>query len=192
MSRTERLAREDQRIVAEAEADLQRLLSIEPSPEFAARVRARIHEPREPRASRWGWIGLAIATAAALTVAAMIRSNQSAPASQRVENVRLPDTILRDVPPERATLPPSTTPRRRVAVTTRTAAAASPEIIIDSAMTQAIQRMARSLRSAEPDASTAEQLKIQMGEPAPLMIAEPLNVRELVVKPADQNGGNQE
>ena len=42
MSRTEQMTEFDERAVAEAEADLERLLSIEPSPEFAAKVRARI------------------------------------------------------------------------------------------------------------------------------------------------------
>jgi hypothetical protein len=46
----------ERRLVAEAEADLERLLSVEPSPEFAARVRTRISAERQS-APRWmsGW-----------------------------------------------------------------------------------------------------------------------------------------
>ncbi len=49
MSRTERMTEFDERVVAAAEADLDRLLSIEPSPEFAAKVRARIAAEPPPR-----------------------------------------------------------------------------------------------------------------------------------------------
>ena len=195
MSRTEPLTGLEERLVAEAEADLQRLLSIEPSPEFAVKVRARIDETHERRGPRWGWIGLAIATAAALILAALLRTDYGVPPDQPTEIVRRPDTILHpDSPPDRALLPATTGASLPVATakgSARTAEAAPrPEIIIDPAMTAAIRRMAMSLTNAEPDASTAEQLQIQTGEPAPLAIAEPLNVPELVLKPADQTGGN--
>ena len=52
MSRTQihdRLSDIDERVVADAEADLDRLLSLEPSPEFAARVLARIKAPHAAR-----------------------------------------------------------------------------------------------------------------------------------------------
>jgi hypothetical protein len=194
MSRTERMTELDERLVAAAEADLQQLLSIDPSPEFAARVRSRIDERREPRATRWGWIGLAVATAAALIFAAALRTNQDSPPGERVEIVKRPDTTLPATPPaDRDPVLAATRTSHHVAIpkdSVRTVeAAATPEIIIDPAMTDAIRRMAMLLRNTEPDASTAEQLQIEMGEPAPLTIAKPLNVPELVVKPADQNGG---
>ena len=94
MSRTEQMTELDERIVAEAEADLQQLLSIEPSPEFAARGRARIHERRESHATRWGWIGLAIATAAALIFVAVLRTNDRSAGIQNAEIVTRPDTPL--------------------------------------------------------------------------------------------------
>ncbi len=192
MSRTEPLTEQDERIVAAAEADLQRLLSIEPSPEFAARVRVRIHGWGEPRATRWAWYGVAVATAAALILAAMLRTNHSSPPTQSVEIANRPDTTIPAAPAKKPDpIVATTTPSHRAPLrkdTTAAAAPASPEIIIDPAMTEAIRRMAMSLRAAEPDASTGEQLQIEMGEPAPLTIAEPLTVPELVVKPADQNG----
>jgi hypothetical protein len=51
--------------------------------------------------------------------------------------------------------------------------------------------MAVSLRNTVPAPSAAEKLQIDMGEPSALKIAEPLDLPELVLKPADQNGGNQ-
>jgi len=185
----------DARMVAAAEADLQQLLSIQPSPEFAARVRANIHENRESPAKRWGWIGLAIATAAAVVFAAILRTDHTAPATQKVEIVKQPDTPLRAAPPaEQGSLPPTTRTARHVAIqkeTPRSAeAAASPEIIIDPAMTEAIRRMAMSLRNAAPDVSVAETLQADVGHPEALPAPEPLDVPELVLKPADQNGGS--
>ena len=194
MSRTEQMTELEERLVAEAESDLQQLLAIEPSPEFAAKVRARIHERHERRATRWGWMGLAIASAtAAVTLIAVLRMDHGAPATQKVEFVRRPDISLSAAAPVAhgptlATPTSRVVPVRQIPRTTEPAAAA--EIIIDRAMTDAIRRMAMSLRNTEPDVATAEQLQIPMGEPAPLIIAEPLNVPELVLQPADQNGGN--
>ena len=74
MSRTEPLNDLDERLVTEAEADLERLFTIEPSPEFAATVRARIAEERTNRGHRWGWIGLLAPVAAALIVGVLLRS----------------------------------------------------------------------------------------------------------------------
>jgi hypothetical protein len=198
MSRTERLTELDERIVAAAEADLRQLLSIEPSPELTAKVRARIDDNRESRASKWwGWIGVAVATAAAVILAVALRpEHTAAPNGAVVANARPDENLRAPSRTDDTTDPAPKTTLDPVARHRSPARAAepgpNPEIIIDPAMTDAIRRMAIALRNAEPDASTAEQLQMQMGEPAPLTIAEPLNVRELVLKPAEQNGGNQE
>jgi len=197
MSRTERLTELDERIVAAAEADLRQLLSIEPSPELSAKVRARIDDNRESRAwKRWGWIGSAVATAAAVILAVALRPEHTAAPHGGVANARPDDHLRAPSRTDDTTDPAAKTTLHPVARHRSPARAAepgpNPEIIIDPAMTDAIRRMAIALRNAEPDASTAEQLQMQMGEPAPLTIAEPLNVRELVLKPAEQNGGNQE
>ena len=194
MSRTERMTELDERLVAAAEADLQQLLSIDPSPEFAARVRSRIDENRQSRASnRWGWIGLAVAAAATVILVAALRTDQSSPTTQPVEIADRADMTLKVPPVEHNPSPLPTAPHQvatRRGSTPTAAPPASPEVIIDPAMTDAIRRMAMSLRNTQPDAAAAEQLQIEMGELVPLTIAEPLNVPELVLKPADQNGGN--
>jgi hypothetical protein len=194
MSRTERMTELDERLVAAAEADLQQLLSIDPSPEFAARVRSRIDENRQSRVSkRWGWIGLAVATAAAVILVVVLRTDHNAPTTQRVAIPGRPDITLKAPPVEHNPSPLPTAPHQvasRRGSTPAVAPPASPEVIIDAAMTDAIRRMAMSLRNTRPDAAAAEQLQIETGEPVPLTIAEPLNVPELVLRPADQNGGN--
>jgi hypothetical protein len=188
MSRTEQMTPLDERIVAEAEADLRQLLSIEPSPEFAARLRARIHERRQSDATRWGWVGLAIATAAALIVVAMLRTNDSPSGTQHAEIVRRADTPLA-VEHKRT---PVTTAAGDVTVrkqsTHRTEATARPEVIIDPAMTAAIQRLATDARNAVLDASNGESIAADAHAGA-LPVVEPLKIPELVLSPADPNGG---
>jgi hypothetical protein len=185
----------DERIVSVAEADLQRLLSIDASPEFAARVRSRIDDDRATRAPRWGWIGLGVAAVAALILAVALRPDQT-PSSQSTTIARRADIALPTPAPIVPDVPDSSavTPRRYSTPRGRAASAepveANVEIIIDSAMTEAIRRMAISLRNTPPDVSAGERLQIEAGEPAALVVAEPLNVPELVLKSAEQSGGN--
>lgn len=67
------------RVVAEAEADLARLLSIEPSPDLAARVRARISAERTS-STRWfgGWrLGLVSLAIVGIVVTLVVRRGPS-------------------------------------------------------------------------------------------------------------------
>jgi hypothetical protein len=87
----------DQRVVAAAEADLDRLLSLEPSPEFAAKVLARISAAGADRRWRTSWFAVALAsTAAVIAVGTAITLRQHMPVVD-VPMVSLPvrpDTIL--------------------------------------------------------------------------------------------------
>ena len=188
MSRTEQMTPLDERMVAEAEADLQQLLAIEPSPEFATRVRTRIHDAGESYAPRWGWIGLAIAAAAALIVVAVLRTSDRSPVIQNAEIVGHSDTRLA-VEHNRT---PVTAAAHDDAVHKRSgrtaAATSSAEVIIDPAMTAAIQRLAAAARNTILDASKGESIAADANAAA-LPIAEPLKVPELVLGPVDPTGG---
>jgi hypothetical protein len=195
MSRTERMTEFDARMVEAAEADLQQLLSIQPPAEFAARVRAHIHENRESPAKRWGWMGLAVATAAAVVVAVVLRTHETLPGEQTVEMVHGPDIRVGAPPAVLGGTAPATAastvkPARHYRATRSVTHAETPEIIIDPAMTDAIRRMAMSLRDVPPDKSVAEALQVETGGPTALPVPEPLDISELVLKPADQNGGS--
>ena len=74
MSRTERMNDFDERAVSLAEADFERLLSVEPSPEFAAKVRARVAEESMNRTRGWGWVSLLATVAAAVILVLVLRS----------------------------------------------------------------------------------------------------------------------
>ena len=64
-----------------------------------------------------------------------------------------------------------------------------PEIIIDPAITDAIRRLALAARNTTLDGSKGESIAAPDSAAATLPIAEQLNVPELVLKPADQTGG---
>jgi len=106
--------------------------------------------------------------------------------SARLEDVPLgaPDrsavTIVIPGPPALVTADPRA---RRAAVPQREA-----EVIIDPAIADAIRRLAVAARNTMLDASKGESIAAD-AQSAELPAAEPLNVPELVVKPADQTGG---
>ena len=206
MSRTrthDRLSEIDERVVAAAEGDLSRLLSIEPSQEFAAKVRARISEPQTARGWSAAWLGLAVASVAALIIA--------------VDNPvgwRAPKTAPIPVDPPVAAVGPSvksgplpvdppaadrghgvkTAP---TAVALRTAPgpvgrnrSAQPEVLIDPSLGQAIRRLALSTTNLALDATTPNTSAPPVSDASvPSVVVEPLTVPELVLKPADQNSG---
>jgi hypothetical protein len=206
MSRTrikDRLSDIDERVVADAEADLDRLLSLEPSPEFAARVLARIKAPHAARGWRAGWAGWAFASAAALVIvgAVTLRSGSSV----RDAPVTSPQPGHRDIvlgPDARSlvggslkTAPlPTDEPEARHPIVRSLKAAPprldEPEVVIDPSLADAIRRLAVSTRNVLLDGTTSGG-RLQPASDVPLssVVVEPLTVPELVLKPADQNGG---
>jgi len=198
MSRTrikDRLSDIDERVVADAEADLDRLLSLEPSPEFAARVLARIKAPHAARGWRAGWAGWALASAAALVIVAALTLRSGS--GVRDAAVTSPQPVHRDIvlngptsdkggagsEPE-ARHPVGRSPKiARVRLD-------EPEVVIDPSLADAIRRLAVSTRDVMLDGTTSEG-SLQPASDVPLssVVVEPLTVPELVLKPADQNGG---
>ena len=157
-----------------------------------------MREHHDAPSRRWGWIGLALATtaAAALIVTTLVRSSQTPGGSlERTEIARHDDVVLR--PPasgiDDPSAPPSSTSRvaiERPSARVAAHADATPEIVIDPAMTDAIRRMSMSIRNSAPDPSVAETLRTETASTA-LTAPDPLMVPEIVLKPADQNGGDQ-
>jgi hypothetical protein len=194
MSRTDQMNDFDQRAVAAAEADLARLLSIEPSPEFAAKVRVRI--AAEPPACGWNWGRLLVPlAAAAVAVIGLVlsgqwsgRSPEQPLATSRQNDIVLPATTANapfaDVPVVAAVAQSRPTVQRAIASPQR-----EPEVIIDPAISDTIRRLALAARSTVLDGSKGESIAAPNAEFETLPIAEPLNVPELVLKPADQTGG---
>ncbi len=191
MSRTKQMTEIDERVVAEAEADLDRLLSIEPSPEFVAKVRARI--AAEPPVRRWNRSRLLVPLVAAACFVLMVtlwirRDDQKPFATARQDDIVLRDEKSRETLASVTTTAPIGVNRpavRRAAVPTT----GQPEIVIDPAITDAIRRLALAARNTTLDGSKGESIAAPDSASETLPIAENLNVPELVLKPADQTGG---
>ena len=195
MSRTERLTDSDERVVAAAEADLSRLLSVDPSVDFAARVRARISESPEPRRQWWGWAGLAFASAVVLVVVLTSRigtapSNvASTPASRHPDIVLIgPAAATHDATAAVVVQTPHMAASRPLALPARHVVE-EPEVLIDPSVAAAIRRLAIAVRNTSLDAKTVETLQIEVGNPSELVVSELPSIPELVLKPADQTGG---
>lgn len=201
MSRTrtnDRLSETDERVVAAAEADLDRLLSIEPSPEFAAKVRARIREPQKGRDWSAGWLGLALASVAALIIAV------GDPLGWRVsETAPIPvETAVTSAGRGLKTAPPAVAKTAPTAVAIKTAPPAvaletapdpvdrnrprGPEVLIDPSLGQAIRRLALSTANLALDPTPVASAPPVFDAPVSSVVVEPLRVPELVLKPADQ------
>jgi hypothetical protein len=192
MSRTEQLNDFDERAVSAAEADLERLLSIEPSAEFAAKVRARI--AAEPPARSWGWgrLLVPVAAAAAVVIVLALSSNWSDRGpEQPLATSRQNDMVLTARTPgePNAVAPPPRVLHVPSAVRRTPMPEHKPEIIIDPAIGDAIRRLAVAARSTMLDGSKGESIAAPNAESETLPVAEPLTVPELVLKPADQTGG---
>jgi hypothetical protein len=191
MSRTDHMTEFDERVVAEAEADLDRLLAIEPSPEFVAKVRARI--AAEPPARRWHWGRLLVpVAAAACLVLVVVQWNGRRHDEGPVATGRQGDIVLHRATP--TDVPADVTARLAADVTPPTRRAAAPlqrepEITIDPSMAEAIRRLAVGARNTTLDGSKGESIAAPDSASETLPIAEDLNVPEIVLKPADQTGG---
>ena len=149
MSRTDHMTEFDERVVAEAEADLDRLLAIEPSPEFVAKVRARI--AAEPPARRWHWGRLLVpVAAAACLVLVVVQWNGRRHDEGPVATGRQGDIVLHRATP--TDVPADVTARLAADVTPPTRRAAAPlqrepEITLDPSMAEAIRRLAVGARN---------------------------------------------
>lgn len=190
MSRTEQMTEFDERVAAEAEVDLDRLLSIDPSLEFVAKVRARIAE--EPPARRWHWGRLLVPVAAAACLVLVVMQWYGRDDERLFPTTRQDDIILHNAKPGEM---PAPVPVASVAVNRATVHRATapttrePEVIIDPTITDAIRRLALAARNTTLDGSKGESIAAPDSASQTLPIAEELNVPELVLKPTDQPGG---
>ena len=194
MSRTEPLSDLDESVLAAAEADLDRLLAIEPSAAFAARVRARIEADAPPH--RWRWRGVAL-TAAAAAVLLVILTLGEFPGHDQAARISSPlprhdDIVLNG--------PSAEIDRTFVRSTNRAARstglahrqphrAVEAEILIDPSVAEAIKRVMMS--AGKTSLQTTAGGSFESGRDVTLPVPEPLDLPELVLTPADQSGGQQ-
>ena len=189
----DRLSDVDARIVGAAEADLARLLSVEPSVEFAARARARIAAEAPTRAWRTRRLVLTLAAASVLLLAFSLRGGLSLRDNVRpLVSPPHQDIVLRSTPHVGATLGDRPTPAvlpRRTGRRAPPRGASASEVIVDPSIAAAIKRLAITARSTVLDDAALGSPPRATPEPAALRVAEPLVVPKLVLTPADETGG---
>jgi len=154
--------------------ELTELLAVQPSPEFAAKVRARIaQEPAASFAWRW-WIGAAVAATAVVAFALVVGRTPRVQLSVPVHSdIRL-SAPLHAVPPVAATTP--TLPPRAVAVRAP-APKVEPETLFDPSLASAVRRLTSDQRVL-PEMPTETSL-----DP---VVVEPLKVPEITDNGAKQ------
>jgi hypothetical protein len=190
----DRLSGGDARIVRAAEADLARLLSVEPSVEFAAAARARIAAEAPTRAWRSRRIVLTLGAALALLLAFSLRGGLSV--RENVSPTGSPphqDVIPRSTPHVGAPLvdrqTPPVAPYRRTVRRAPPRVASAPEVIVDPSIAVAIRRLALAARNTVLDDAAVGTPPRTTPEPDALPVAEPLIVPKLALTPADETGG---
>jgi len=194
MSRTRfdnRLSDSDARLAAEVEAHLDRHLAIEPSPEFVAKVRARIGRQRAER--RWGatWIAVSLASAAVIVVAAamVLRPDHPRADVPVAHGPVLPDTLL-PAPPVVLMLV-TASPRLAGVRPQPVRQVTEPEVLIDASLAEAIRRVAAQARGKAAGPKAFENVGSSPSETqlsVPSVVVDPLNVPELVLPPAEAAG----
>jgi hypothetical protein len=193
MSRTNSLTEQDERTVAGAEADLVRLLSVEPSDDFAARVRQRINETSRQGRAWWIWPAVAVAAALVIVVALATPSGRGTQSASGQSGSAARDVVLHyRAPAHDDDVPAPPKEKARVFSSKPPASVArapESEVLIDPSVADAVRRLALGARNTLPASTNEEELPIGLSDPAALPVPEPLIVPELVLKPADETGG---
>jgi hypothetical protein len=180
----------------ELEREIDQALAVQPSPEFVARVRARVAGDSAHGAWRRPWMWLGVATSAIGLATALV--------FMRSEPLRLP--VLRELPRTHVMAPvdlPSVRelpkpavrekPAKESAPHVATAAAkteSGPEILIASDEAAALKRLIRGLRHGEVDPSTLPQTGRQLAGPPPEIVVSPIpKISPTAIEPLGLDGG---
>jgi hypothetical protein len=182
-------------MIAEIERDLARLLSVEPSPDFAQRVRTRIADAEAGAGTRgWGYGLVAAAALLALVAAgALYRRSQDPPPAVGVASTPRYEThaaagaaggggvgVRRETPDAAV---PGGTVSRSTAARPRIVRRTEPEVLVPDERRIAIQRLLDMARAGTLDerAFPPEARTVADGEPGEPVA--PIAVEGLQVKP---------
>jgi hypothetical protein len=178
---------EQRRLVGNLDGELQAALAIEPSSQFAPRVRAAIESTpaqRRPSAMFW-WTGLAAAAAAGIIVSTLPSAERVQPPATPAPTVVSRETAA--VPRERVETTP---PARSSRASTSTAVPAArtspqrrdePEVIVAEDQQRAVARFVALVRTGRLDTSSlAAQTDSEIAPPAELGVS-PLAVSPIAI-----------
>jgi hypothetical protein len=176
--------------IDQIDQELTSLLSLEPSPEFRARVRARIAS--EPLPSPWylQWRVAAAAAAAALTVVAGVAIMRVAPAPQP-----RPAALGMENGPAVTARPADPAPAQRApvaVVVARRAAprATSPEVLIDASAGRGLRQLDALVREGRTRFVFADESVVQ--QPVRDIVVAPIVVEPIAVTTLSEPAGDVE
>jgi hypothetical protein len=212
------LTEDERRLVAAVEADLDRLLAVEPSADFAANVRARISAEQAARGWRLHW-GFAAAAVLAIATGILVATLRDAPggtapaAITTSRDVALPapkspaPAVASNEPAGSVPIPPAQTPKpffgSRIPdpgsrIDPSLAQAIEPEVLVPPEFRLAIERVLEMVRARTLDARAfSARTELPPGDPAERAAAvsgefaepvAPMVVEDLQVPPLDVAG----
>lgn len=178
-------------------ADLQSALSLTPSPEFAARVRARVAAAPSSRSplSVWAWGALAAAALAAIVTASVIRTRSVVHPVDVVYVAAAPEPAVANAEPTQPTpvaaVPRQSTPRVVPVVARPSVVAGDPfyEVIVPDDQRKALERLLLAMktgRASVPRATVTTEVD-EDGNTVivPLPGIVPMKIEPLAGTPAD-------
>jgi hypothetical protein len=170
---------DDQVNDATLESEIESLLAVEPSPEFVARVRARVAEEPEPR--RWwtSWT-LAVAGAVAVVILAVIAWPSREPSVMTTIPTPRITEIVDPVTRPDATLPPATSRAVRSRSPTRiaVAVATSGDRVIDIDLPEVVIAE-NEVRTFASLVTSIRQRRFDVAVPAAPDLDQPIEIKEL-------------
>ena len=151
------------------ERELSELAAVQPSPEFAARVRSRVQEESAPRFA-WRWLALGSAVAAVILAVVVLTmkdhgATRTAPSAVRADVTLPARSVVAQLPVTASQVVPRRHPR-----TVRDTRTSEPEVLIDPSLAAAVRRLATE-RPTLPEVPPQRSLD-------PVSV-EPLNVPEV-------------
>jgi hypothetical protein len=182
----------------ELEREIEQALSVEPSPDFVARVRTVVTADRVRAGwhGTWIWLGVATSGIALATVLLLTRS----------EPLQLP--VLKELPrahemssalPSLPRLPvPDLHPRSPRTPRARGAKAVSefapePEVLIAQDEAATLKRLMRGRRTGRVEPSTLEPSRVAQAGPPPTIVVSPLRaIAPITIDPLGFEGGERQ
>ena len=168
------------------DALLRRTMSVDPSPSFLPRVRARIEVERSASISIWRLLVAAGAAAALLFIAVSVRETDAPlPAVPQSPLVRTAAPIPAIVAPKAEALPEAAPVRVASAAVRRSPAAAVSEVIVDerqrSALRTMMQMVSRGDLTGEAFEQTVPQSMQPIGERVAGIVVVPVAVSPIAI-----------
>jgi hypothetical protein len=171
---------------AALDRELRALLAVDPSPEFAARVRGRVAATPTYVGRGFSPAAVLVAAAAAVAMAVVLSRQPEAPppTSFASHDIQLPPAVVAPTPVQ-ANPDAVAVAARRVAAPPVPQPAAS-EIVIDPAETRALLRLIRATRDGSLDLSAAVRATPPSAMDVPAI--DPIVIPPLTIDPLNLNG----